>query len=458
MAANNVPATMRALRYNEYGNAFDVIQLHDNVPVPRPAAGELLVRQYASALDPVDYKIMNGNLTIVEIGRDFPIIPGFNIAGVVADRGSGCKREDMQVGSAVISYANVRQRGALAEYVCVPERICAPAPAGVPLLEASTLPLVGTTSWQALYNIGKLKKGESVLILGGTTATGLAGLQIARALGASRVACTCSERNFDLVRSLGATDPIDYRTKDWRDEMQDGKFDVVYDCVGGYVSYEACQDPKRGIMNLSREKDRHCYVTICGDQQGYLGPARMLQSGAQIGSRKIASLVPVSLGGTSPNYDLYTAKPTQEAIEILAAFAEGGERANAAFRARTRDPNYSVADIEGWKPLRVLIEESYPFDEIERVKAAFEKLMSGRSRGKQVIVFHQEGKEEVVGEKKEGMEGEKEEQSEENEKGQSEEKREEQKEGKEEEQEGKEEEQEGKEEEEKEDKDEKEEQ
>ena len=403
MSSEEIPNTMKGLCYKEYGEATKVIEFLDNIPVPKPGADQLLIRQYASAIDPVDYKIMCGNLKIVELGRDFPIIPGFNISGVVVARGRGCKREDIEVGHPVIAYAKARERGALAEYVCISENLCTPRPNGMSFIEAATLPLVGTTSWQALYDVAKLSLGESVLILGGTTATGMAGIQIAAALGAARISCTCSERNFEFVRNLGATDPIDYRSSDWREDLREACFDVVYDCVGGFEPYEACCDGERQLMNLNRNGERHCYVTICGDQQGYLGVARMAKSGAQILSRKMASIVPTSLGGTSPNYDLMTAKPTFQTIETVAALAEGGARANLVMQKLVGVGNFSLPE----NPLRVLVEECYPMNEIERVRAAFERLMSGRSRGKQVIVIHDEeneGEKEVVEKKKEEKE------------------------------------------------------
>ena len=384
-----LPTTMRALRYNKYGNPSEVLKLHEDVPLPLPETHDILIKQYASAIDPADYKIIEGDLPLVDLGIDLPITPGFNISGVVAQMGSGCKRQDLKVGDRVIAYAHVRERGALAEYVCVKEGLVAPAPAGVSFADAAALPLVGSTSWQAL-KVGRLGRGESVLILGGTTATGMAALQFAKVLGASKITCTCSAASFDLVKELGATEVVDYRTQDWREVLQGSKFDVVYDCVGGEESYRACCTASFELMNLEREKCRHAFVTIVGDKHETQNVGKLLSDGLTIAGRKISSLFPITNGGSCPTYDHFLALPLPLVIELVAALAEGGERVDKIMRKVTTIPDYKVAEVENFKPLRVAVEECYPFGDEERVHAAFERLMSGRSKGKQVIVIRGE--------------------------------------------------------------------
>ena len=389
--SDSLPTTMKALRYSTYGSPLEVLKLESDIPVPIPQPREILVKQFAAALDAVDYKTIQGEYPMSDIGVPFPTIPGNNVSGVIAQMGEGCQREDLKVGDRVIAFSHQSTRGALGEYVCVMEALVAPAPEGLTFAEASTLPLAGSTAWQAL-KVGRLREGEKLLVLGGTTSTGMTALQIARALGASKIGCTCSAESFDLVRDMGATDVVDYRNEDWRVEFKGAKFDVVIDCVGGVEAYKACSTRSFELMNLERVNTNciHSFVTLCGDENGAVsGVGKLLGDGVKKASRNISSLLPWG-NSAPPSYDYIGTFPSPTTMEVIAALATGGKRANMILNKVQSNPNYKIEEVEGFRPIRIPVEGCYAFDDEEKVKTAFEKLMSGRSKGKQVILLKEE--------------------------------------------------------------------
>ncbi|KAF4041846.1 Zinc-binding dehydrogenase [Phytophthora infestans] len=119
--------------------------------------------------------------------------------------------------------------GTFAEYINVDTKRVAHKPSNMTFNEAAGVPLAGQTSWQGLATYGKPQKGQRVLILGGSSGTGLFAIQIAKALGAEVVA-TCSHRNVKLVKSLGADQVIDYTNAKWSEVRAEHSVDLIYDC------------------------------------------------------------------------------------------------------------------------------------------------------------------------------------------------------------------------------------
>ncbi|MGO4146848.1 NADP-dependent oxidoreductase [Paenarthrobacter sp. YAF11_1] len=220
---------MKAMTYSEYGNP-DVLELTER-PMPKVGPGMVLVKVKASAVNPVDWKIMAGYLDSF-MDLQFPAIPGWDVAGVV--EAVGIDAPHFKVGDEVISYGrkDYVHGGSFAEYIALPERLLARKPASLDWNESAGLPLAGLTAFQVLNRLG-LRSGETVLIHGGSGGVGSLGIQIAVARGA-RVIATASEKNHDFLRSLGA-EPVAYgdgladRVKALRPEG----VDVVADFVGG---------------------------------------------------------------------------------------------------------------------------------------------------------------------------------------------------------------------------------
>jgi NADPH:quinone reductase-like Zn-dependent oxidoreductase len=201
MAEDTIPSVMTAAQQNGYGEARDVITLGQNVPVHRQlSSNQVLVRVYAASINPVDWKLLNGNMSLVK-RYSFPHIPGNDVAGVVVDVGSSVKR--LKVGDKV--YGNMNgDGGTYAEYVRANESQFTLKPNNLTMIEAAAVPLACETSYQVLFNKASppIGPGSNVFVCGGATATGWYAIQLAKAVGA-RVATTSSQRNFSLLEKLG---------------------------------------------------------------------------------------------------------------------------------------------------------------------------------------------------------------------------------------------------------------
>jgi NADPH:quinone reductase-like Zn-dependent oxidoreductase len=165
---------------------------------------------------------------------DFPAIPGWDVAGVVA--AVGLDTPEWSVGDEVIAYARKDwvQGGTFAELVTTPVRTVARKPKSLDWHQAAGLPLAGLTAYQLLARLG-LKEGETVLVHAAAGGVGLFAVQIARALGA-RVIGTASEGNHEFLRELGA-EPVTYGAglAERVQEIAPGGVDVVADFVGGVL-------------------------------------------------------------------------------------------------------------------------------------------------------------------------------------------------------------------------------
>jgi NADPH:quinone reductase-like Zn-dependent oxidoreductase len=212
---------MKAVRIHRFGGP-EVIRL-DEVPVPEPGPGEVLVRVRASSVNPVDYKIRNGGY----VPEDrLPYTLGRDVAGTVERRGSGV---DVFAESDPIYAMLPFDRGGHEEFVAVRAEHCAPKPHPLEFVEAAAVPLAGLTAWQGLFDHGDLRAEQKVLIQGAAGGVGHLAVQFARARGAV-VYATCSAPDRDFVRALGATEVI---SRDERFEDRVGDVDLVFDLVGG---------------------------------------------------------------------------------------------------------------------------------------------------------------------------------------------------------------------------------
>ena len=198
---NGIPTSMRAAQQTGFGEIREILTLRDDVPVPRDLSSkQILVRVHAASINPIDWKTLNGNLSLIT-RFSFPHIPGKDVAGVVVDKGSGVKR--FQVGDQV--YGNLGMSdGSYAEYARGEEGLFALKPKNLTMEEAAAVPLACETSYQALFSKASppIGAGSKVLICGGTTATGLFAIQLAKSVGA-QVTATSSQRNFGLLEKLG---------------------------------------------------------------------------------------------------------------------------------------------------------------------------------------------------------------------------------------------------------------
>ena len=242
-----LPKTMKAIVAQEYGGP-EVLKLEE-VPVPEPKDNEILVRVIASGVNPADPLILGGKYA-KEFGTHLPLVLGYDMAGVVVK--VGAKITKLKVGDSV--YAYLLWGGGWAEYCVSNESESAIKPASLSFAEASAVPLAALTAWQALIDIGKIDKGQTVLVHGGSGGVGSFAIQIAKARDA-RVIATASTGNQDLLRQLGADVAIDYTKPNWEGSVHDVDFALLP--VGGETMRRTYDVMKKGgtIATLISQAD-----------------------------------------------------------------------------------------------------------------------------------------------------------------------------------------------------------
>src|SRR5882724_9932819 len=153
--------TMKAIVVHEYGGP-EVLKYED-APRPEPKENEVLVRVIAAGVNPVDALIRSGKYAKF-FGTSLPLVPGYDIAGVVEKIGT--KVTKLKVGDAV--YAYPMWGGGYAEYAVATEGEAALKSKSISFVEAAGVPLAALTAWQALIDVAKIEKGQTVLIHGGS--------------------------------------------------------------------------------------------------------------------------------------------------------------------------------------------------------------------------------------------------------------------------------------------------
>lgn len=191
------------------------------VTEPIAKENQVLVQIHAAGVNLLDSMIKQGEFKTF-LPYKTPIINGHDMAGTVVKVGSGVKH--FKIGDEVYSRVGDYRIGTFAEYIAVNVSDLSLKPRNLSMEEASSIPLVGLTAWQALIGIANVKKGQKVFIQAGSGGVGTFAIQLAKHLGAY-VATTTSTKNIDLVKNLGADLVIDYKTQDFSKLLKD--YDVV---------------------------------------------------------------------------------------------------------------------------------------------------------------------------------------------------------------------------------------
>lgn len=251
---------MRAAYYEAFGGA-DKIQI-GTLDVPDLKEGELLVRVKAAAVNPVDAAVREGYLKS-RLPVEFPAIPGWDVAGVVEDRGHAARR--FQVGDEVYAYARrpVVRHGTFAEYLVIPESYLAHKPRHLSFEEAAGIPLVGLTAYQAMFDAGQLKAGQTVLILGASGGVGSLGIQLAKEAGATVIG-VASEKNHAFMQELGADHVVTYKDTHVGEAVQQlvpQGVDLIFDAASGETLQQSLTALKPGgtlvsILNQGQDIDK----------------------------------------------------------------------------------------------------------------------------------------------------------------------------------------------------------
>jgi N-ethylmaleimide reductase len=233
----------RALRIHAYGGA-EVVHW-DELPLPLPGAGEVLVRVAAAGVNGIDWKLRDG-LVRDAFPLTLPATLGIELAGEVASVGAGV--EGYAVGDRVLGALGAL--GAYAGHVVIGADKLARIPATIDDVTAAAIPVASLTAWQLLFEAGQLGRGETVLIHGGAGAIGSFAVQFAKQAGA-RVLVTARSRNADLLRRLGADEVIDYQNVRFEEIAKN--VDLVLDLVGGETLTRSWQvlSPKGRIFTTA---------------------------------------------------------------------------------------------------------------------------------------------------------------------------------------------------------------
>ncbi len=225
-AVQPTTTTMRAIVQEAYGDA-DVLQPAER-PLPRALRDdEVLVRVHAAGLDRGTWHLMTGTPYAVRLAmglrRPRQPVPGLDLAGTVAAVGAAVTR--FAPGDEVFGIGS----GTFAEYAIAKQGKLAAKPAALTHEQAATVPVSAITALQAVTDLGAVQAGQRVLVTGASGGVGSYAVQIAVAAGAE-VTGVCSAAKADLVRSLGATQVLDYASDDFT-EVPD-RYDVIIDIAG----------------------------------------------------------------------------------------------------------------------------------------------------------------------------------------------------------------------------------
>ncbi|MHA7141737.1 MULTISPECIES: NAD(P)-dependent alcohol dehydrogenase [unclassified Arthrobacter] len=293
----NLPqgAMMRAMVQRGYG-AASVLTL-EQIPRPAPAPHQVLVQVRSAGLDRGAWHIMTGKPYLLRLvfGLRTPRQPvsGQELAGTVVDVGTGVR--GFRIGDEVFGIG----AGAFAEYAVAREDKLAHKPPGVSSESASIVPVSAVTALQALREMGRVKAGQSVLVIGASGGVGSYAVQLAKHFGAKTTG-VCSTQKLDFVRSLGADQVVDYTTEDYSHAGRN--YDLILD-IGGNSSLHRL----RGAL-----RSKGTAVIIGGEGAGdWIGIGRQLR----------AVLMSPFI---SQNLRMFVAKERSADLELLGGLVEAG--------------------------------------------------------------------------------------------------------------------------------------
>lgn len=233
---------MKAVRIHAYGG-IDVLTYED-APRPKPGDGEVLIRVFATTVNPFDCAVRAGYMSAY-FSYTFPLILGTDASGIIEEVGPGVTT--FKRGESVYARGGVTRDGTCAEYAVIPASDVAAKPRSLDNVHAAAIPHVTLTAWQALIELANLTNGQTVLIHGAAGGVGHVAVQIAKWRGA-KVIGTASG-NLDFLRQLDVDQAVDYATTPFENAV--GQVDVVLDTIGGDTQQRSWKVLKPGGMLVS---------------------------------------------------------------------------------------------------------------------------------------------------------------------------------------------------------------
>ena len=257
-------STMKAMRFHSLGGP-DVLRLED-VPVPVPRPGEVLIGVKAIGVNFADTRLLRGEYFIKPV---FPQIPGMEAAGVVLAVGDGVT--EFAPGARVMSLG----ANAYAEQLTARVDMVYPMPDGLDFPEAAALPVQGLTAHHLLHLSARMQPKERVLVHAAGGGVGLLAVQLARAFGSSQViGVVSSAAKADLVRAAGAHAVIDSSVEDWaartKELTEKSGVDIILEMVGGTETF------KRNLSVLAPFGRMIVFGAASGDTKGTIEPVGLM--------------------------------------------------------------------------------------------------------------------------------------------------------------------------------------
>lgn len=330
---------MKAITIEKYGKEVPLIMTEQ--PMPIIGEQDVLVEIHAASLNPIDYKIKEGKMRLL-LNYRFPLILGNDFSGVVVKVGD--RVTAFKPGDEVYGRPRKNRIGTLAEFIAVHEEDICLKPQNLTFEEAASIPLIGLTTYQAFVDILHLQKGQKILIHAGSGGVGTFAIQLAKQMGAF-VATTASEKGYDLVKSLGADQIINYKKENF-EEVLTG-YDAVFDTLGGEALEKSFRILKPGGQ----------VVSISGMPNARFGKEAKLgwlkTTLLSIVSRKITAIEKKS----QTRYHFLFMKPSGEQLKVIKGFIEAGR-------------------------IKPIIDKVYPLKDAGQ---AFNYLESGRAKGKVIV-------------------------------------------------------------------------
>ena len=215
---------MKAITISKFGGP-EVLQVTE-VPDIIPSQNEVLIQVKASGINRSDILQRQGKYAAPD--KTSNEIPGLEVSGIIAD--CGPEVTQWKKGDHVCA---LLPGGGYAEYVTVKEGQCLPIPKGLNFIEAASLPETVFTVWSNIFERGKLKPGETLLVHGGSSGIGITAIQIAHAFGSKVITTVGSEEKAKYCSELGAALCINYKKEDFEKVLENQGVDVILDMIAG---------------------------------------------------------------------------------------------------------------------------------------------------------------------------------------------------------------------------------
>jgi NADPH:quinone reductase-like Zn-dependent oxidoreductase len=295
------------VRIHRFGGP-EVLQV-DKVEPSQPDALQVMLRVQGASVNPVDFKIRNGKYPAVKEDR-LPYTLGRDVSGIVEL--CGAQATQFKIGDEVFGMVGIGG-GGYSEKAVLDQHALTRKPKLIDHAHAAAIPLAGLTAWQGLFRRGQLKKGQSVLIHGGSGGVGHFAIQFATSIGA-RVLSTVSTENIEFAHRLGADVVIDYKTQRFEEHAHD--LDMVFDLVDGETRERSWKLLKQGGVLVTT-------LTEPSQETAKRHGVRALRYTVEANGSELTEIADLVAAGLVKPYVQKTFR-LEEASSALAAVEKGG--------------------------------------------------------------------------------------------------------------------------------------